>query len=634
MFDTHAAAARSVRLAIPETGAKGLLISPQAAAPTSGPEFALITGTAGNDSLRGMPGVADTINGGAGEDLVDYFGATPAGVFVNLANQVAQNDGGGAVDILQNIENVIGTEFNDTIIGSAGNNVLQGFGGRDYLIGGAGRDRLLGGADLIPDHLQGGAGDDLYEVEVGDTITEFADEGVDQVRTGADFFVLPANVEELLFFPTNVDANVTAIGNARDNLIRTSQGEDSLYGAAGLDYLDGRAGQDTADYSRAASGVNVDLSVGLALSDGDGDADVLISIENLVGSRFDDLLTGDAGDNILQGGAGADTLVGGASGDTLDGGAGVDRVDYSAATAGINIVLGSGGSDGEGGIDVVLAIENVVGGSFGDTIIGDEAANNLQGGLGRDQLVGGDGNDTLIGGDGDANQLQGGAGDDTYILTANDTVVELADGGFDRVQTSLNFANLAPNVEQVSFTGTGNFTGFGNAGANTIVGGALNDVLAGRGGNDNLFGGSGIDTAVLLGLQADYTITPLAGGRFTITDTVAGRDGTDTLDGVEQIRFFNGVVLTLGPAPAAEVSAKATEPQVLPELSDDPFLLTGDINLPQVLPAIEADDGSPAPVLGLTQVWTPDHMLTIDGGGMLVADVEHQGGMPHDDWLT
>jgi hypothetical protein len=89
----------------------------------------VITGNSGNNFL----------DGGVGVDTVNYSNAT-AVVTVNLSTNSAT--GGGGSDNLSNFENVIGSNFNDTLIGSSGNNTLTGAGGKDALTGGLGSDRF------------------------------------------------------------------------------------------------------------------------------------------------------------------------------------------------------------------------------------------------------------------------------------------------------------------------------------------------------------------------------------------------------------------------------------------------------------------------------------------------------------
>ncbi|MCS6627959.1 hypothetical protein N0B44_34205, partial [Roseibacterium beibuensis] len=124
----------------------------------------------------------------------------------------------------------------------------------------------------------------------------------------------------------------------------------------------------------------------------------------------------------------------------LDGGLGSDTASYTAAAAGAFVNLNSqmATNDGDGGVDTLSSIENATGSAFNDTLIGNGGANTLTGGAGNDVLVGLAGNDILIGGGGAPNQMQGGLGDDLYVVSANDTIVEFAGEGVDTIETALN----------------------------------------------------------------------------------------------------------------------------------------------------------------------------------------------------
>src|SRR3954453_17592820 len=111
-----------------------------------------------------------------------------------------------------------------------------------------------------------------------------------------------------------------------------------------------------------------------------------------------------------------------------------------------------------------------------------------RGGGGSDLLDGGTGNDTMV----------GGGGNDVYIVdAAGDVVTEGSTGGTDEVRTSLASYTLGANVENLRYTGTGDFTGTGNTLANTLTGGAGNDLLNGGSGVDTMIGGAGNDIYVL-----------------------------------------------------------------------------------------------------------------------------------------
>jgi VCBS repeat-containing protein len=106
-------------------------------------------------------------------------------------------------------------------------------------------------------------------------------------------------------------------GLAGNDVLHGLAGNDVLNGGAGNDLLDGGAGIDTADYADASAAVKVSLAVTGAQNTAGSGSDTLVGIENLVGSAYNDTLTGDAGANRLDGNNGSDTLTGGAGADTF-----------------------------------------------------------------------------------------------------------------------------------------------------------------------------------------------------------------------------------------------------------------------------------------------------------------------------
>ncbi|MBB3913248.1 M10 family metallopeptidase C-terminal domain-containing protein [Rhizobium fabae] len=134
----------------------------------------------------------------------------------------------------------------------------------------------------------------------------------------------------------------TGQSNGGNETFKGLGGNDVLKGGAGADVLDGGYGNDTASYEGSSGGVNVNLATGAA-SGGHATGDKIVSIENLTGSSYDDVLTGgNNGGNVLNGGAGADKLDGGAGADTLNGG---DGADVLIGGAGKDIMTGGLSSD-------------------------------------------------------------------------------------------------------------------------------------------------------------------------------------------------------------------------------------------------------------------------------------------------
>jgi len=223
------------------------------------------------------------------------------------------------------------------------------------------------------------------------------------------------------------------------------------------------------------------------------------------------------------GGSGNDTLIGNEVANVLTGGAGVDTASYRSARAGVNASLATGGVSGYAAGDTYVGIENLEGSAFVDSLYGDASANVLSGLAGGDLLSGGAGNDTLLGGDGN-DRLEGGADND------------LLDGG-----TGNDTLNGGDGID-VLLGGDGNDLLNGDAGADRLDGGIGVDTLNGGIGDDTLNGGDGND--VLLGgdgndlLNGDADADRLEGG--VGNDTLNGGDGNDVLLGGDSNDLLNG----------------------------------------------------------------------------------------------
>ncbi|MDH1631548.1 peroxidase family protein [Pseudomonas mosselii] len=312
-------------------------------------------------------------------------------------------------------------------------------------------------------------------------------------------------------------------------------------------YTDGFGAQETVTSAattavRLLTGVTlVGTNAANTLTGGAGN-DVLRGLggnDTLSGLGAVDQLFGGAGNDILNGGDDGDFLFGEDGNDTLNGGVGADAMDgglgndtFVVDNAGDSVVEAVGG-----GADLVQTsllsyqlganVENLTfTGSGNFTGFGNALANTLTGGAGNDQLDGGAGGDRMV----------GGAGNDTYIVdSTSDVVVEAGGGGIDTVLTALASYSLSANVENLTYTGVGNFVGTGNGLNNVITGGAGNDTLSGDGGNDTLVGNAGNDT-----LNGDAGNDQLIGGLGA--DSLNGGGGDDSLDGGEGDDSLNGGV--------------------------------------------------------------------------------------------
>lgn len=258
------------------------------------------------------------------------------------------------------------------------------------------------------------------------------------LRGGAGRDVLKGgNADDILY---GFGGNDTLTGAGGHDVLAGHEGADSLSGGVGDDYMlggvgndtiDGGAGIDWAAYEDATSAVTVDLNLTTTQNTLGAGSDKITGVENLYGSAFNDILTGNTGVNFLHGGAGHDTIYGGAGDDHIEGGAGydviyggagIDTVSFDDLAQGVGVFMNSTlGSSQRLGVDVdqLYDVENVYGTIFNDT---------LQGGTNDNYLMGREGDDLLIQGivashGNGVDVLDGGAGNDTFRLMKGDVTM-------------------------------------------------------------------------------------------------------------------------------------------------------------------------------------------------------------------
>jgi Ca2+-binding RTX toxin-like protein len=446
--------------------------------------------------------------------------------------------------------------------------------------GGEGNDLLQG--TLANDTLTGGTGSDtasfVHAFSGGSTTGVTVDlntQGVAQntVAAGSDTL---SGIENLI----GSALNDTLTGNVGDNVIE---------GGLGADTLVGGAGSDTASYANSKLGVTVSLaSQGAAQNTVTAGSDTLSGFENLLGSGFNDSLTGDANVNTLSGGAGDDTLNPGANTagnvDLLDGGAGSDTASFAglgAVTATLNGGTDASATIGGATVATLRSIENLLGGANADTLTGDTNANVIDGGMGDDVLTGGDGVDTVsfasrgaagitvnlatltgqntlagtktiigfenVRGTAGADNITGDGGDNTFFEGGGADIYNGGAGGVDTVDYSAATTAVSVNLNTTTAQNTGTSTGSdtltnirnivgaaasantltgSNTIANRLTGGSAADFIVGAGNGDTLIGGAGND--VIFG---DYVNTFSTGATGDGADVIEGGAGSDTLVG-------------------------------------------------------------------------------------------------------
>ena len=420
-------------------------------------EFASLGSDPARATLTDTDGGIDTLNAAA-VTSASTLDLRPGATSI-IAGRTLTIAAGTAIEVAyagDGADVIIGNTSANKLYGARGDDTLEGGAGDDFLDGGAGNDiaRFTGnqsrytitsenGGYRVTDSLSGGDGSDfLVNVE---TIS-FAD-GLYSLTGGT----LPPPPPASAAPPPSPDiygtaGNDTLDGGSADDRLFGYDGSDRLRGKAGADRLDGGNGVDVADYGTSAAGVIVNLATGEA-SNGDAAGDVLVSIENIDGSAFADILTGNASANRLAGGSGNDVLDGGAGNDTLLGGAGDDLfyVDSAGdtvtenATEGIDTIVASlSWSLGANIENLTLAGSSAINGTgnaLANTLVGNGAANVLDGGSGDDFLQGLAGNDSLYGQAGN-DRLEG--GDGTDVLTGGAGRDDLVGGaGSDRFDFDL-----------------------------------------------------------------------------------------------------------------------------------------------------------------------------------------------------
>lgn len=470
-------------------------------------------GENGDDILRG--GNDDNVlDGGLGIDRAVYFSAT-SGVVVDLASGVASDNGHGGFDVLINIEDIVGSKFDDIINGDANNNRLWLRDGDDTAYGAGGNNRIDGGEGF--DTIN-------YSTALSGIVVDLAAGSASQNGNGGIDTLI--NIESVI----GSTFSDTISGSSGSDSIYASSGNDTIIATIGADTIDGGAGSDTLDYSNITSGgisVTLQGASSTVISVAGGSSDTISSIENIIGTDFSDIIVGDSNDNILAGAAGDDTLISGAGNNTIDGGAGTDFLDYSSALSGIVVDMDTGLviDNGNGGADIYTNIEGIIATDFNDTINGSSSNDYIVATAGDDIIDGGDGIDTLS----FANATQGLKIYGSYILNTGfgdkDTIsnIEIFEG------SQFDDYILPADGDSTIYGLDGNDTLVGSLYSDDILyGGDGSDSLIAQGGDNYLYGGNGDDhlsSQTLYGEGTSY---------------MYGEDGNDTLISDNATGTMNG----------------------------------------------------------------------------------------------
>jgi Ca2+-binding RTX toxin-like protein len=464
-----------------------------------------------------------------------------------------------------------GTAGNDTLTGGSGSDTIEGLAGDDILSGEGGSDLIYGGEgnDTVyadsSDTAYGGAGTDVVlarhdviSIKIG------ADSGFETISgngyDGVTIQVIGSSSTIDLSSVTLVDiamikgtwTSETIIGSASADIIWGYQGEDTLRGGDGNDtfiadtmetYGDVFDGGDGYDQIIAANDDVVimisDLDsieeissdghsgVSILLRDGDGNTDftdvLLTGIDYIKGATASEAITGSADDDVIWGYKGKDTLHGRAGndiflvdtdetfGDVFDGGDGYDQV--FAANDDVTIMISDLNSieeissNGHSGVSIKLR-DGGVGADFTDVLLtgidyikGDWVSEAITGSAGDDVIWGYQGIDTL----------NGGAGNDTFLVDTDETFGDVFDGGdgYDQIIAANDDVTIRINsidsIEEISGDGhsgvsiqldaalSTDFTGVVLTGIIAIKGTTSSDTITGSAGNDSITGAYSTD---------------------------------------------------------------------------------------------------------------------------------------------
>ena len=486
------------------------------------------TGNAQANIFYGNSGI-DTLIGGGGDDTF----------VVNNTSDVVQQIAGTNSQVVSSVDYTLPDNIKSLVLfGSVGR---QGTGN-------SANNWLYSGESV--DTLYGGLGDDIYVINhVSDLPVEYAGQGNDSIFSNVTFSLRNfANIENLSASDPASTNPLRFTGNALDNNLGGNAGANILNGGAGADRMDGGDGND--QYYIDDQDDEIVEGAGRGTDSAYTDVSYLIGdgvwLENLsvitpsattalilVGNDFANTISGNEGNNVINGRGGVDRMFGNGGNDTYH----VDTmgdVVVERAGGGFDTVYASSSNRLTSGAAVEVLAAVLAGSTAMLDLTGNEQANNIIGNAGRNILDGLTGIDTL----------EGLGGDDTYkVDSLFDQVIEAANGGYDRVLTSVSYGLSAGQeiellaTQNASATTAIELTGNefanrieGNRGSNVLIGGIGVDTMAGGLGNDRYY----VDNA------ADSVIEAIGGGSDTVYT-----NGSYTLAAGSEIEFLNAAVPSL-----------------------------------------------------------------------------------------
>ncbi|MDB5540940.1 MAG: heme peroxidase [Devosia sp.] len=335
------------------------------------------------------PGGATSGNGGVITKSVADLGIVNQQYIRDFRPNLGANDDGTDNQGFDSHEVLSGTDYrdfilagngDDTVYGDKGDDMLDGGGGADHLYGGDGQDALYGGD--IEDFVDGGAGDDwvyvgsssgALDVAIGGDGNDrvYGEAGIDEMYGGAGDDYMDAGGDTDIVFGDS--GNDQMFGGDGPDELRGGDGDDILSGGSGPDMLKGERGDDiiyggigqTAQNGdsdevlgdigfdiAAYSDVNLVLDVAADLRNMNLTAaggatpfnpfnQLLVDVEGIIGSRFDDRIIGaDAGTGVDGQPTGDNWLIGGGGNDTFN--TTIPDATDSIGSGGNDLIIGDG----------------------------------------------------------------------------------------------------------------------------------------------------------------------------------------------------------------------------------------------------------------------------------------------------
>jgi Ca2+-binding RTX toxin-like protein len=470
-------------------------------------------------------GIASLYSTGSNADTVTASGDV---VYIGTGVQATVNGGGDTISASGGAYSVTltGANAQADMVYCAGSTVALGSGASATVIGNGNTISTVSGGTIVAN----GAGDTLLGNAAGSTLNGSGGTGViaryAQNSLTVNLAAGTAQVSGSSLYDTLIGINSVQL---------TGTG-DTIFSGGGSDTLDGGSGVNTVSYALASAGVNVNLVTGVAQK-GSGATDSLANFQTVIGSRFNDTLTGNGGD----------TLIGGGGSDTYQ------REQYSSLT----VVNG-------------VSTNNVAAGAL-DLSAGLSPGNLWFTQSGNDLLIkviNGDSTMTVRGWfANDYSKLQFlTLADGSQIGTAAITALAAAMGVYQAANPTFN-----PHIAAGMPTDPALLTALDTQWSRIITGTSGNDTLAAVYGNDTLIGSGGVDT-LTGGPGAD--VFQFTAGGLSSADTIAGGAGYDRLvfttagtipagafanvTGIDEIDLANGTnILTLSDAVVAAADATA-----------------------------------------------------------------------------